>query len=142
MAKFNRPDDRWNYARVEYAMLRLARQCGINVSENRIETVGGQDVLLVKRYGPRLRSLIERRRKYSGRFHLSWIFLLATFTCDGYPPDLVYVFFLVPRSKVDEINSAGDCVALTTNFPTARADKAKILIERYLVRSEEEFKKL
>jgi serine/threonine-protein kinase HipA len=50
MAKFNRPDDRWNYARVEYAMLRLARQCGINVSENRIETVGGQDVLLVKRF--------------------------------------------------------------------------------------------
>jgi serine/threonine-protein kinase HipA len=50
MAKFNRPDDRWNYARVEYAMLRLARQCGINVSENRIETIGGQDVLLVKRF--------------------------------------------------------------------------------------------
>jgi serine/threonine-protein kinase HipA len=50
MAKFNRPDDRWNFARVEYAMLRLARQCGINVSENRIETVGGQDVLLVKRF--------------------------------------------------------------------------------------------
>jgi serine/threonine-protein kinase HipA len=50
MAKFNRPDDRWNYARVEYAMLRLARQCGINVSENRIESVGGQDVLLVKRF--------------------------------------------------------------------------------------------
>jgi hypothetical protein len=62
--------------------------------------------------------------------------------CDGYPPDLVYVFFLVPRSKVDEINSAGDCVALTTNFPSARAAKAKILIERYLVRSEDEFKKL
>ncbi len=50
MAKFNRSDDRWNYARVEYAMLRLARQCGINVFENRIETVGGQDVLLVKRF--------------------------------------------------------------------------------------------
>lgn len=50
MAKFNRPDDRWNYARVEYAMLRLARQCGINVSESRIETVGGKDVLLVKRF--------------------------------------------------------------------------------------------
>ena len=50
MAKFNRPDDRWNYARVEHAMLRLARQCGINVSESRIETVGGKDVLLVKRF--------------------------------------------------------------------------------------------
>lgn len=50
MAKFNRLDDRWNYARVEYAMLRLARQCGINVSENRIQTVGGRDVLLIKRF--------------------------------------------------------------------------------------------
>jgi serine/threonine-protein kinase HipA len=50
VAKFNRPDDRWNYARVEHAMLRLARQCGINVSESRIETVGGKDVLLVKRF--------------------------------------------------------------------------------------------
>ena len=50
MAKFNRPDDRWNHARVEYAMLRLARQCGINVSESRIETVGDKDVLLVKRF--------------------------------------------------------------------------------------------
>jgi len=50
MAKFNRPDDRWNYARVEHAMLRLARQCGINVSESLVETVGGKDVLLVKRF--------------------------------------------------------------------------------------------
>jgi len=50
VAKFNRPDDRWNYARVEHAMLRLARQCGINTSESRIETVGGKDVLLVKRF--------------------------------------------------------------------------------------------
>ena len=50
MAKFNRADDRWNYARVEHAMLRLARQCGINASESRIETVGGKDVLLVKRF--------------------------------------------------------------------------------------------
>jgi serine/threonine-protein kinase HipA len=50
MAKFNRPDDRWNNARVEYAMLHLARQCGINVPESRIEAVGGKDVLLVKRF--------------------------------------------------------------------------------------------
>jgi serine/threonine-protein kinase HipA len=50
MAKFNQPDDRWNHARAEYAMLRLARQCGINVSESRVDTVGGKDVLLVKRF--------------------------------------------------------------------------------------------
>lgn len=50
MAKFNRFDDRWNYARVEFAMLRLARQCGINVPESRVETVGGKDILLIKRF--------------------------------------------------------------------------------------------
>jgi len=62
--------------------------------------------------------------------------------CEEYPSDLAYVFFLVPRSEVNDINSAGDCVALNTNFATASADKARILIERYLVRSQEEFKNL
>lgn len=50
IAKFSRNDDRWNFPRVEYAMLRLARQCGINVAESCTETVGGKDVLLIKRF--------------------------------------------------------------------------------------------
>jgi serine/threonine-protein kinase HipA len=50
IAKFNRPDDRWDNTRVEHAMLRLARQCGISTAESRIETVGGRDVLLIKRF--------------------------------------------------------------------------------------------
>lgn len=50
IAKFNRPDDRWNNTRVEHAMLRLARQCGINSAESRIEPVAGKDVLLIKRF--------------------------------------------------------------------------------------------
>ena len=50
LAKFNHPDDRWNSARVEHAMLRLARQCGIHAAESRVETVAGKDVLLVKRF--------------------------------------------------------------------------------------------
>lgn len=50
LAKFNRADDRWNNTRVEHAMLRLARECGITTAESRIETVGGKDVLLVKRF--------------------------------------------------------------------------------------------
>jgi serine/threonine-protein kinase HipA len=50
IAKFNRPDDRWDNTRVEHAMLRLARQCGISTAESRIETVGGKDVLLIKRF--------------------------------------------------------------------------------------------
>jgi serine/threonine-protein kinase HipA len=50
IAKFNRDDDRWNNTRVEHAMLRLARECGLHTAESRIETVGTKDVLLVKRF--------------------------------------------------------------------------------------------
>jgi serine/threonine-protein kinase HipA len=50
VAKFNRSDDRWNNTRVEHAMLRLARACGIRTAESRIETIGERDVLLVKRF--------------------------------------------------------------------------------------------
>ena len=50
VAKFNRADDRWNNTRVEHAMLRLARECGITTAESRMQTVGGKDVLLVKRF--------------------------------------------------------------------------------------------
>ncbi|TAJ95785.1 MAG: type II toxin-antitoxin system HipA family toxin [Gammaproteobacteria bacterium] len=50
LAKFNRPDDRWNQARVEHAMLTLARECDIRAATSRIVEVAGRDVLLVKRF--------------------------------------------------------------------------------------------
>ena len=50
IAKFNRPDDDWNNARVEHAMLLLGRACGLTTAESRVEVVGGQDILLVKRF--------------------------------------------------------------------------------------------
>lgn len=50
LAKFSRPDDRWNNPRVEHAMLELARACGIKSARSRLETVGGKDVLLVQRF--------------------------------------------------------------------------------------------
>lgn len=50
IAKFNRADDQWNNARVEHAMLTLARNCGISSAESRIEYIGNRDVLLVKRF--------------------------------------------------------------------------------------------
>lgn len=50
IAKFNRPDDRWNHARVEHAMLTLGRECGLNTSESKVTTIGERDVLLVKRF--------------------------------------------------------------------------------------------
>lgn len=50
IAKFNRPDDLWNSARVEHAMLVLARACGLTTAESRLVDVAGRDVLLVKRF--------------------------------------------------------------------------------------------
>ena len=50
VAKFNRPDDKWNHARVERAMLLLARTCGIQAAECKRATIGDRDALLVKRF--------------------------------------------------------------------------------------------
>lgn len=50
IAKFNRPDDNWNHARVEHAMLMLARECGLQTSASKVITIGGRDVLMVKRF--------------------------------------------------------------------------------------------
>ena len=50
IAKFNRSDDGWNSARVEHAMLMLARECGLETAESRVIEVAGRDVLLVKRF--------------------------------------------------------------------------------------------
>lgn len=50
IAKFNRPDDKWNHARAERAMLVLARACGLQAAESKVTTIGDRDVLLVKRF--------------------------------------------------------------------------------------------
>ena len=50
LAKFGRRDDRWNDARVEHGLLTLARACGIRAADSRVETIGGRDVLLVRRF--------------------------------------------------------------------------------------------
>lgn len=50
IAKFNRPDDKWNHARVEHAMLELASACGVQSAQSQVITVAGRDVLLVKRF--------------------------------------------------------------------------------------------
>lgn len=50
VAKFPQPKDRWNYAVVEAALLALARRCEIQSPPTRIERVGDESVLLVKRF--------------------------------------------------------------------------------------------
>ena len=50
LAKFNLASDRWNMARVEHAMLRLAARCGLDVAQSKVVSVAGRDVLLVRRF--------------------------------------------------------------------------------------------
>lgn len=45
-----RPDDKWNVARVEQAMLVLARERGLKVPESKACQVGDRDTLMVKRF--------------------------------------------------------------------------------------------
>lgn len=67
VAKFNRSDDKWNYARVEHAMLELARNCGVQSAQSRVVTVGDRDVLLVKRFDRKQTGHgYERARMISG----------------------------------------------------------------------------
>ncbi|MDZ4836968.1 MAG: HipA domain-containing protein [Candidatus Melainabacteria bacterium] len=67
VAKFSRPDDRWNNPRVEFAMLELARQCGISVARSCIENIGGKDVLFVHRFDrEKTRNGYARARMISG----------------------------------------------------------------------------
>ncbi len=58
VAKFPSKADRWNNAAVEGAMLALARHCDIQVPPIRIEKLGGEKVLLVKRF--------DRERRKTG----------------------------------------------------------------------------
>lgn len=61
IAKFNRRDDRWNNARVEHAMLMLARECELSASQSRLIQIADRDALLVRRFD-RQRSATGYRR--------------------------------------------------------------------------------
>jgi serine/threonine-protein kinase HipA len=50
LAKLPSITDLWNDARIEYATMTLAAQCGLKVPEMKIESVGEADVLLSKRF--------------------------------------------------------------------------------------------
>jgi serine/threonine-protein kinase HipA len=50
LGKFPARDDRFNLQRVEFATLDLARRCGLNVTQARLQAVGSSDVLMLKRF--------------------------------------------------------------------------------------------
>lgn len=50
LGKFPSRDDRFNLQRVEFATLDLARRCGLNVAQARLQSVGSNDVLMLRRF--------------------------------------------------------------------------------------------
>jgi len=50
LGKFPARDDRCNLQRIEYATLDLARRCGLNVTQARLQAVGDGDVLMLQRF--------------------------------------------------------------------------------------------
>lgn len=50
LGKFPAKDDRFNLQRVEFATLDLARRCGLNVTQARLQSVGSRDVLMLQRF--------------------------------------------------------------------------------------------
>ena len=50
LGKFPVKDDRCNLQRIEYATLDLARRCGMNVTQARLQAVGDSDVLMLQRF--------------------------------------------------------------------------------------------
>ena len=50
IAKFPSKDDTVSFPRIEHATMKLAQACGITIPEMRLVSIGGRDVLLVKRF--------------------------------------------------------------------------------------------
>ena len=79
VAKFNRPDDRWNHPRVEHGLLRLARACGLESAHSEVERVGDRDVLLVRRF--------DRHRTDNGYRRSRMVSALTLLCADDTPMD-------------------------------------------------------
>ncbi|MDO9520109.1 MAG: type II toxin-antitoxin system HipA family toxin [Pseudohongiella sp.] len=50
IAKFSKPGDMINVPRVEYATMLLAKQCGIDIPDIRLQTLGDRDAFIIERF--------------------------------------------------------------------------------------------
>jgi serine/threonine-protein kinase HipA len=69
LAKFPERSDRFNLQRVEFATLKLARQCGLSTCEAQLQSVAGRDVLMLQRF--------DRKRDGDGYFRLGFVSALT-----------------------------------------------------------------
>ncbi|MGK2899276.1 MAG: type II toxin-antitoxin system HipA family toxin [Burkholderiaceae bacterium] len=77
LGKFPAKEDRFNLQRIEYATLELARRCGLNVTQARLQSVGESDVLMLRRF--------DREHTDKGYLRLGLISGLTVLDCgDSY----------------------------------------------------------
>ena len=74
LGKFPARGDRCNLQRIEYATLDLARRCGLNVTQARLQTVGASDVLMLQRF--------DRERTDKGYLRFGLVSGLTVLDCD------------------------------------------------------------
>lgn len=74
LGKFPAKDDRYNLQRIEYATLDLARRCGLNVTQARLQTVGDSDVLMLQRF--------DREYTHKGYLRFGLVSGLTVLDCD------------------------------------------------------------
>lgn len=73
LGKFPAKDDRFNLQRVEFATLALARRCGLNVAQARLQPVGHGEVLMLQRF--------DRERTEGGYLRLGLVSGLTVLDC-------------------------------------------------------------
>lgn len=77
LGKFPARNDRFNLQRVEFATLDLARRCGLNVTQARLQSVGSSDVLMLQRF--------DREHADGGYLRFDLVSGLTVLDCgDGY----------------------------------------------------------
>lgn len=75
LAKFGLDEDVYSAPRVEHALMNLACSCGLNVAETRVESVGGRDVLLVRRF--------DREKSGNGYFRHRMVSAMTVLLVEG-----------------------------------------------------------
>lgn len=74
LGKFPAKDDRCNLQRIEHATLDLARRCGLNVAQARLQAVGDSDVLMLQRF--------DREHTDKGYLRFGLVSGLTVLDCD------------------------------------------------------------
>ncbi len=97
IAKFARDDDRYNYPRIEHALLELARTCGLNAADSRLTAVAGRDVLLVRRF--------DRDRAEGGYYRYRMISALTLLRTDDYATTRTDWSYLLLADEVRRVSA-------------------------------------